>query len=247
MNKQKPMTKRLTIALFLLIAYKSHGQDKNRLLFFLGGGSAEMLGDGISNKNFSPKDPVIYRQITKITFSFGLGLDHKFSDHFSLTGRLLSEGKGGTGYQDSYSYDFFSNTYTYLNSVRSDISVTYVTLAAIPQYTFKNFNIGIGGYVGTPYKAITKNEYINYTPPQAPSHFNSISIFKNIDAGVVFNIGYTIPLNDYSITFQASDSYGLKNVLVSTQVPAVNLHNYSLLIGFSYSKIGRKYLNKPKP
>jgi hypothetical protein len=240
------MTKHLALVLLLFGAYESYSQDKTSLYLFLGGGPTLERGDGLNNQTLSPSNSTLWKPMTKIGFSFGFGLTHRFSNHFGLVARLLSEGKGSNSYGDYYQPSSgFNPTYTYENSVKVEESISFITLALIPQYLYKRFNIGIGGYLGTPYEAMTRIEYINFSPPQAPSHSNPIKAYQNLDAGLAANIGYTITLKDYSLTFQLSDNYGLKNILVTDQVPPVYTHNYSLLVGVSFGKINRKYLQRP--
>ncbi|HTH55580.1 MAG TPA: outer membrane beta-barrel protein [Cyclobacteriaceae bacterium] len=240
------MTKRLSIVLLLLSFYKSQGQGKNSLYFLIGGGPTTERGDGLYNQTLSQGNSTLWKPMTKIGFSFGFGLTHRYSEHFGLTARLLSEEKGANSYGDYYvpSPDVFP-IYTYKNSIKVQQSISFITLAIVPQYLFKKFNIGVGGYIGSPYKAMTKTEYINYSPPLAPSHSNPLQAYRTLDAGLTVNIGYTIPLKNKSLTFQLSDNYGLKNIVVTNQVPPVYSHNYSLLVGISFGKVNRKYLQKP--
>jgi len=226
-------------------------QEKTSLFLLLGGGLTSERGDA------SPYSDTKYTKIHKFSFSFGLGLTHSFSDHFSIEGRLLSEAKGWNGRTDYDSIIYDANwnpTYKYLYSKESNVSVSYFTLSIIPKYVYKRFSVGIGAFVGTPYSSVTRLKYFDLPPYLQPppgasltTHYNSIGDFKKFDSGLVFNFGYSVSVKDFLFNFQLVNNLGLSNVFqpnhslpVLPNPPSLHTNTYLLMIGVSRKTTNRK-------
>jgi hypothetical protein len=233
------------------------GQDviKNRdatkttdVYFMIGAGFLMERGAAFNSSNFTVSDPVLRHRLTKIGASFGLGINHNFSSHISLNIRLLSEQKGGSDNADNYNYNSGQPSITYLYTINENTTSNYITLSIIPQYKFaRNFNVGVGIFSGTPYKSITQNKYYNFSPSLPPSHYNSIHSLEKYDFGLCFNAGYTKPYKQVILTIQFTNNYGLRNTIVSTQVPALYSDTYTILLGISLPKFKRNLFNKLTP
>jgi|GEM_PF-4487756 len=250
-----------TIAI-LVPGISAHSQDQIRetsLYFIVGGSDLWCRDDAISNRGiyaFSAAYPVKGKQLSKTGYGFGFALEHRFSKHFALNTRLLSEEKGTKSRRDNYSYTYNSLgqlSIDYLDSYVENTTSYYVTLSVVPQFLFKRFNIGVGGYFATPYKSNDAIGYYNYPPPSPTAHnidLLSSNLIERLDYGASINIGYTLPYGNKKFTIQAVSALGLKNalgksVLSSSQaVPALYLNTFSLFFGISFNKLSKSLLKK---
>jgi len=243
----------ISVVCLFCFAMPASGQDfiKTLDVYFIIGPSFSMdRGSYLDNSNFSASYPVMWHQTTKVGYSLGLGIQHTFSKHISLSTRLLFEQKGGNATADNYNYNYNSGQpiITYMNTFNDDITNSYITLSIIPQYIFwRNFNLGVGIFSGVMYKSEEEKKYFNYSPPIPPNHSNSMYAFEKIDFGLCFNAGYTIRYKQVNLTVQFTNNYGLKNTIVSTQVSPVYSNTYTILLGISYDKLTKKLFRKQNP
>jgi hypothetical protein len=174
----------------------------------------------------------------KAAYSFGIGLNHKFSKHFVLNARLFWERKGYIENLDSITLNTSATSIATVSSIRSeDVKNNYLTISILPQFTFgkkAHFNIGAGGYVSSLISSYTQVDQ----PTQPTFSYPSDQAYNKYDLGLSLNAGFSYPIKaNFDIILQLNANYGLHQIsdwFTSFNYPSWYNNSYSILVGMRF-------------
>lgn len=169
----------------------------------------------------------------KFGYLAGFGITHSIGNHIEINGRLAWDRKGYL--QEDLTLGDNNNVYKYEANARND----YLTGIIAPNYfidKMKKFYLSSGIFYSHLSKSIIKEtSYLNYQITQRSTITNSPEI-SDYDAGVLFAIGYFMPINRQSMLgYRLQFSYGLTDI-INVNGLVVNSNSLQLLIILKYDR-----------
>lgn len=189
-------------------------------------------GIGLLRGNTSVDNSDLNRRKVKISYAYGMGLNHNINDRFTLNNKLFFERKGGVSEITGTYFDETTQTYKTGRS-EQDYSFHYYTLGISPTYTFgkkKRFRIGCG-----PYLSYLKKQTLKQTTffRGSGAIIDETEYYRKFDFGVSISVSHRVPLSSATIlSLELLNTMGLINTgLNMHEGQVMKTNNTSLLIG----------------
>jgi hypothetical protein len=191
-------------------------------------------GIGFLRGNASVDNSEFNKRKVKITYAYGIGLNHNINDRLSLNNKLFFERKGGVSELTGTYFD--ESTKTYKKGISEhDYSFNYYTLDISAAYKLgkrKKLSIGCGPYLS--YLKKHTHKQITFFRGSG-AFFDETEHYRKFDFGVSMLIGYHIPVSPkVQLNVRLINALGLVHTgLNFYEGQVMKTNNTALLIGFT--------------